>query len=150
MLLHAMKDEIKRVPALIRLHIALDPPYYTEYRVEDTVSHSISAELGALVDESDSAFRIPSVQMRVGTAAFDNTDHVYSDAYIGNRYDPSRLPLDNNYLAFRQVFWLATDRAYKTAEDAIARKRSSLKNMTQTDVLPDFSAAPAGTFGSAD
>ena len=141
-LLHAMKDEIKRVPALIRLHIALDPPYYTEYRVEDTVSHSISAELGALVDESDSAFRIPSVQMRVGTAAFDNTDHVYSDAYIGNRYDPSRLPLDNNYLAFRQVFWLATDRAYKTAEDAIARKRSSLKNMTQTDVLPDFSAAP--------
>ncbi len=142
-LLHAMKDEIKRVPALIRLHIALDPPYYTEYRVEDTVSHSISAELGALVDESDSAFRIPSVQMRVGTAAFDNTDHVYSDAYIGNRYDPSRLPLDNNYLAFRQVFWLATDRAYKTAEDAIARKRSSLKNMTQTDVLPDFSAAPA-------
>jgi hypothetical protein len=141
-LLHAMKDEIKRVPALIRLHIALDPPYYTEYRVEDTVSHSISAELGALVDESDSAFRIPSVQMRVGTATFDNTDHVYSEAYIGNRYDPSRLPLDNNYLAFRQVFWLATDRAYKTAEDAIARKRSSLKNMTQTDVLPDFSTAP--------
>ena len=141
-LLHAMKDEIKRVPALIRLHIALDPPYYTEYRVEDTVSHSISAELGALVDESDSAFRIPSVEMRVGTATFDNTDHVYSEAYIGNRYDPSRLPLDDNYLAFRQVFWLATDRAYKTAEDAIARKRSSLKNMTQTDALPDFSAAP--------
>ncbi len=141
-LLHAMKDEINRVPALIRLHIALDPPYYTEYRVEDTVSHSISAELGALVDESDSAFRIPSVQMRVGTATFDNTDHVYSEAYIGNRYDPARLPLDNNYLAFRQVFWLATDRAYKTAEDAIARKRSSLKNMTQTDVLPDFSSAP--------
>ncbi len=141
-LLHAMKDEINRVPALIRLHIALDPPYYTEYRVEDTISHSISAELGALVDESDSAFRIPSVQMRVGTATFDNTDHVYSEAYIGNRYDPSRLPLDNNYLAFRQVFWLATDRAYKTAEDAIARKRSSLKNMTQTDVLPDFSSAP--------
>ncbi|MGB6944523.1 MAG: metallopeptidase TldD-related protein [Bryobacteraceae bacterium] len=141
-LLHAMKDEIKRVPALIRLHIALDPPYYTEYRVEDTVSHSISAELGALVDESDSAFRIPSVEMRVGTATFDNTDHVYSEAYIGNRYDPTRLPLDDNYLAFRQVFWLATDRAYKTAEDAIARKRSSLKNMTQTDVLPDFSSAP--------
>jgi hypothetical protein len=137
-----MKDEIKRVPELIRLRIALDPPYYTEYRVEDTISHSISAELGALVEESDTAFRIPSVQMRVGMPSFDNTDHVYSEAYIGNRYDPTRLPMDNNYLAFRQVFWLATDRAYKTAEDAIARKRSSLKNMTQTDVLPDFSTAP--------
>ena len=44
-----MKDEIKRVSALIRL--GLDPPYYTEYRVEDTVSHSITASLGALVEE---------------------------------------------------------------------------------------------------
>jgi TldD protein len=50
--------------------------------------------------------------------------------------------MDNDYLAFRQVFWLATDRAYKTAEEAIARKRSSLKNMSQPDMLPDFSAAP--------
>ncbi len=143
LLLKAMKDEIKRVTELIRLRVSLDPPYYTEYRVEDTISHSITAELGALVEESDSAFRIPSVQMRVGTAKFDNTDHVYSGAYSGNRYDPGRLPLDNNYLAFREVFWLATDRAYKTAEDSIARKRSSLKNMSQTDVLPDFSPAPA-------
>jgi hypothetical protein len=142
LLLKAMKDEIKRVTELIRLRVSLDPPYYTEYRVEDTLSHSITAELGALVEESDSAFRIPSVQMRVGTAKFDNTDHVYSGAYSGNRYDPGRLPLDNNYLAFREVFWLATDRAYKTAEDSIARKRSSLKNMSQTDVLPDFSPAP--------
>jgi hypothetical protein len=139
-LLRAMKDEIKRVTPLIRL--GLDPPYYTEYRVEDTVSHSITASLGALLEESDSAFRIPSVEMRVGTAGFDNSDHIYSQAYAGNRYDPGRLPLDDNYLAFREVFWLATDRAYKTAQDAIARKRSSLKNMTQPDVLPDFSSAP--------
>src|SRR5580700_8497026 len=100
LLLRAMKDEIKRVSALVRL--GLDPPYYTEYRVEDTVSHTITASLGALVDESDSAFRVPSVEMRVGNATFDNTDHVYSEAYVGNRYDPGRLPLDDDYLAFRQ------------------------------------------------
>jgi len=141
-LLRAMTDEIKRVAELVRLRLSLDPPYYTEYRVEDTVSNSIAAELGAIVEENDSSFRIPSVEMRVGTANFDNTDHVYSEAYGGSRYDPGRLPLDNNYLAFRQVFWLATDRAYKTAEDAIARKRSSLKNMSQTDPLPDYSPAP--------
>ncbi len=140
-LLRAMKDEIKRVSSLIRL--GLDPPYYTEYRVEDTVSHSIMAVLGALVAENDSAFRVPSVQMRVGTASFDNTDHIFSDAFVGNRYDPGQLPLDNDYLAFRQVFWLATDRAYKTAEESIARKRSSLKNMSQPDAQPDFSQVPA-------
>jgi PmbA/TldA metallopeptidase C-terminal domain len=141
-LLRAMKDEQKRVQGLIRL--GLDPPYYVEYRVEDTISHSITAVLGALVDASDNAFRIPTVQMRVGTEDFDNTNHVYSDIYVGNRYDPARLPLDNNYLAFRHVFWLATDRAYKTAQEAIARKRSSLKNMSLPDRLPDFSkASPA-------
>ena len=140
LLLRAMKDEIKRVSSLIRL--GLDPPYYTEYRVEDTVARSIAASLGALVAEGTSAFRIPSVEMRVGTANFDNTDHIFSEAFRGNRYDPGQLPLDNNYLAFREVFWLASDRAYKTAEESIARKRSSLKNMSQPDAQPDFSQVP--------
>src|SRR5580700_10855357 len=141
LLLRAMKDEIKRVSSLIRL--GLDPPYYTEYRVEDTVSHTITASFGALVDENDSDFRVPTVQMRVGTANFDNTDHALTEAFVGDRYDPALLPLDNNYLAFREIFWLASDRAYKTAEESIARKRSSLKNMSQTEAQPDFSAAPA-------
>ena len=87
--------------------------------------------------------------MRVGSHAFDNTDHVYSDAYSGSRYDPGRLPLDDNYIGFRQVLWLATDRAYKTAEEAIARKRSSLKNVSQPEQLPDFSKAAPRALHSA-
>jgi TldD protein len=138
-LLRAMRDEIKRVGSLIRL--GLDPPYYTEYRVEDTVSHSIAASLGAIIEENDSAFRVPTVEMRVGEFHFDNTGHVSSEAFGGSRFDPGRLPLDDNYLAFRQVLWLATDRAYKTGQGAIARKRSSLKNVSQPDTLPDFSTA---------
>jgi TldD protein len=140
-LLRAMKDEMKRISGFSRL--GLDPPYYTEYRVEDTVNHSIAASLGALIEDSDSRYRIPTVTMRVGAPNFDNTDHVYSEAFVGTRFDPTHLPLDDNYLAFRQIFWLATDRAYKTAQEAIARKRSSLKNMSDPDLLPDFSAAPA-------
>lgn len=140
-LLRAMQDEMKRVAGFNRL--GLDPPYYTEFRVEDTVSHSIAASLGALIEASDSRYRIPSVQMRVGVPTFDNTDHIYSDAFIGTRFDPTHLPLDDNYLALRDVLWLATDRAYKTAQEAIARKRSSLKNMSDPDLLPDFSSAPA-------
>ena len=37
------------------------------------------------------------------------------------------------------MLWLATDRAYKAAEEAIARKRSSLKNVNVTEQLPDYS-----------
>jgi hypothetical protein len=139
-LLRAMKDELKRSSELTRL--GLQQPYYMEYRAEDTVSFAMSASLGALMEAGSSEYRVPTVRIRVGSYDFDNTNHIYSEAYVGTRYDPERLPLDDNYIAFREVYWLATDRAFKTAQDAIARKRSSLKNMSLPDALPDFSKAP--------
>jgi len=138
-LLKAMKDELVRSRELVSL--GLEPPYFMEYRVEDTVSSTITASLGALIGARESAFRAPTVRVRVGNYNFDSTDHVYSEAYLGSRYDPGELPLDNDYLALRHAFWLATDRAFKTGQDAIARKRSSLKNINVPDPLPDFSKA---------
>jgi TldD protein len=139
-ILRAMKDELARSQQL-RI-VNLDPAYFFEYRVEDTQSFSAVASLGALISSSDSQTRIPLVRVRVGDYNFDNANHVYSDAYAGPRYDSS-LPRDDNYRAFRQELWLATDREFKTAEDAIARKRSSLKNITLPDPWPDFSKAPS-------
>ena len=139
-LLRAMKDELERSK---QLHLAnLDTPYFIEYRVEDTVSHSIGATLGALIESSESAYRIPSVKVRVGNYTFDNTNHVLSDAYSGGRFDAGNLSLENDYIGFRHVLWLATDRAYKTAAEAIARKQSSLKNVSLPEQLPDFSKVP--------
>jgi hypothetical protein len=139
--LRAMKDELNRSRQL-RI-VSLDAPYFIEYRVEDVNVFSVDAVLGALVSSEQALLRILSVKVRVGDYVFDNTNHLYSDAYTGSRYDPERLPIENDYRAFRQVLWLATDRAYKTAEESIARKRSSLKNMNVTEQLPDFSKAPA-------
>jgi hypothetical protein len=140
LLLRAMKDEMHRSRDL-RI-ISLDLPYFTEYRVADESNFSVRASLGALVASGESTVRLPLVSVRVGDYAFDNTDHIYSEAYSGSRYDPDQLSLDGDYLGFRHDLWLATDRAYKTAEDAIARKRSSLKNMNLPDQIPDFSKAP--------
>lgn len=142
-ILRAMKDEMERSRQL-RI-VSLDAPYFFEFRVEDTAATSIVASLGALVGSNQTTHRIPKVRVRVGDYAFDNSDHIFSDAYTGSRYDPEQLTTDNDYLALRQVLWLATDRAYKTAEEAIARKRATLKNMNQTDQLPDFSKSPAET-----
>jgi hypothetical protein len=138
--LRAMKDEIERSRQL-RI-VSLDAPYYIEYRIEDVSVFSASASLGALISSDQNVLRVPTVKVRVGDYTFDNTNHLYSDAYTGSRYDPEQLPVENDYRAFRQVLWLATDRAYKTAEESIARKRSSLKNMNVTEQLPDFSKAP--------
>lgn len=140
-LLRAMEDELHRSRDL-RI-ISLDLPYFFEYRVADESNFSVRASLGALVASGQSTVRLPLVSVRVGDYAFDNTNHIYSEAYSGSRYDPDQLSLDGDYLGYRHELWLATDRAYKTAEDAIARKRSSLKNMNLPDQMPDFSKAPA-------
>ncbi len=139
--LRSMKDELERSRQL-RI-VSLDAPYFIEYRVEDVHGFSAAATLGALISSNQSVLRVPTVKVRVGDYVFDNTNHIYSESYSGSRYDPEQLPVEDDYRAFRQVLWLATDRAYKTAEEAIARKRSSLKNMNVTQQLPDFSRAAA-------
>jgi len=139
-ILRAMKDELERSRQL-RI-VSLDAPYFFEYRVEDASVYTAAATLGALIGTNTSALRIPVVKVRVGDYAFDNTNHIYSDFYAGSRYDSNQLPLENDYMALRQVLWLATDRSYKTAADAIARKRASMKNMNLPEQLPDFSKAP--------
>ncbi len=140
-LLRAMKDELARSRQL-RI-ISLDPPYFFEYRVAEERTYAVNASLGALIATNETTIRFPLIKVRVGDYTFDNTDHIFSDAYSGSRYDSDQLPLDQNYLAFRDALWLGTDRVYKTAEDAIARKRASVKNMNLPDQLPDFSKAPA-------
>ncbi|MDQ6759059.1 MAG: metallopeptidase TldD-related protein [Acidobacteriota bacterium] len=138
-ILKAMRDELARSQSL---GIAgLDRPYYLETWVEDADTVSITASLGALVTSNHTPVRVQRVRVRVGDYAFDNTNHVYSDYYTGSRYDPEQLPVENSYQAMRQVLWLATDRAYKAAEEAIARKRSSLKNVNAAEQLPDYSKA---------
>ena len=138
-LLRAMLDEMARTRQLRILDLAV--PYYVEYRVEDANTLEIQATLGALVASGQTAQRIPTVRVRVGDYKLDNTNYVYSDARGGDRFDSDKLPLENNYEVLRQAFWLGTDRAYKAAEEALARKRSAMKSVTLPDQLPDYSAA---------
>jgi len=135
-ILKAMNDEMQRSKTL-RLP-GLDAPYYVEYLIEDADMVGISASLGALMSDVHSPLRIQEVKVRVGNYDFDNTDYVFSDAFRGARYDSTRLPIDSNYPALRNILWLATDRAFKTAEEGIARKKSALKNLSVPDALPDY------------
>jgi predicted Zn-dependent protease len=135
-ILRAMKDEIGRSRLL---NVAnLDVPYYVEYALDDVQNLTVTASLGGLVSVGNSRVRLPHTRVRVGDYKFDNTNYVYSDYFSGSRYDPDALPLDDNYGVLRRALWLSTDRAFKTAVEAIARKRAALKNITQTDDLPDF------------
>lgn len=138
-ILKAMKDEMQRSRTL-RLP-GLESPYYTEYMIEDADALAFSATLGALLGTTYTPLRIQEVKVRVGDYGFDNTNYIFSDAFRGARYDTEQLPLETNYGGLRHILWLATDRAFKTAEEGIARKKSALKNVSLPDPLPDFSKA---------
>jgi TldD protein len=137
-LLQALRDEMQRSMTLKLQN--LEPPYYISYELDDVREVTASATLGGLLGSNEGHFRVPHVHVRVGDPKFDNTNYVGSGFNFGPRYDV-RLPLDNSYQLVRQDLWLATDQAYKSALEAISRKRAALKNISVTEQLSDFAPA---------
>jgi predicted Zn-dependent protease len=134
LVLKAMRDEMRHSQDLSSVN--LDKPYYFSYTIEDGDSFDASASLGGLVAASSTRFREPRIQVRVGSYQFDNTNYVGT-----NRDFTSRFPLESSYMVLRRYLWLATDQAYKSAVEAMARKRAALKNMTAGEPIPDFGHA---------
>lgn len=139
-ILKAIKAEIERSKPM---SIAGGQPiYFIECDMDDVHALSVQASMGGLLNARSSAFRLPSVKVRIGDKTFDNTNYIFSDLAQGSRFDQGQLPLDDNIPALRHNYWLAIDRAYKAALEAIGRKKAALRNVTQAEVLPDFSDAP--------
>jgi len=139
--LKAMHDELQHSQGLDSVH--LEKPYFISYTVEDGESFGAVASLGGIIGKTESRFRVPRVQLRVGSYQFDNTNYVGSGASFGSRYDIDRFPLEDSYTVLRRYLWLATDQSYKAAVETLARKRAALKNMSAGEPLADFAhAAP--------
>lgn len=140
-ILRAMRDELERSRQLRMVGGGDDSPYFFGYDVTDADEFQIAAVLGSPISVTRVHFRVPQVEVRVGSYDFDNTGHIFSGRYTGERYDGS-FPLDNDYLTLRDAIWLATDTAFKTAIESMSRKRAALNAAAaQTEKLPDFSRA---------
>jgi TldD protein len=140
--LKAMRDEMERSRQL-RIAGGADAPYYFSYSLTDAENLRISASLGSVFSVNRQRFRSPSVEVRVGSYDFDNTNHQFTGYYAGSRYDQN-WPLDDNYENFRDTLWLGTDVAFKAALESMARKKASLKNAAApAEALPDFSRSAA-------
>jgi hypothetical protein len=138
--LKAMRAEMERSREL-RTVGGQDLPYFFSYDLTDSENLHISASMGSIVNVQSAHAKIPSIEVRVGGYDFDNTGHIFSGAYSGTRYDGS-WPLDDNYEALRDAFWLGTDRAYKAALESMGRKRASLNSAAaQSEKLADYSKA---------
>ena len=136
--LQAMHDEVERSRNLAIS--SLEKPYFIEYGMDEAETFAVSASLGGLLTKRRDHFRSPQVEVRVGDYKFDNTN--YAGRFGGgSQYDLSRFPLENAYPVLRRYLWLETDSAYKSAVEAISRKRAALKNLTQSEQLNDFAHA---------
>ena len=137
-ILQALIEELERSKSLKLSN--LPSPYFIEYALDDTYSVSAICVLGALVASNATRARLPRVQLRVGSNEFDSGNYVYSQ-FFGGRMSGGRIPIEAGPLVLRREYWLATDRAYKGALQAIARKRAALQNVTQQEKMNDFAKA---------
>jgi hypothetical protein len=137
-ILRAMYEELTRSRNLRLMGLA---PYFIEYGVEDQEATSVSASLGGVLNARQNTIRMPIVKLRVGSYEMDQTNQIFAGIYSGSRYDSDYLPLDDNIPLIRQTLWLATDRAFKSAVEAMSAKQQILKVANVTEMLPDFEKA---------
>jgi hypothetical protein len=138
-MLQAMHDELERSGKMTLNN--LEAPYFVEYLIDESENFSVSASLGGLVSRRHDRFREPEIHVRVGDYKFDNTNFGGGGPNFASRYDLGRFPLENSYPLLRRYLWLETDSAYKSAVEAISRKRAAVRNLQQNDQLNDFAHA---------
>lgn len=139
-ILRAMLAEINRSKTLQLMGLL---PYFIEYSAEDQEQTVVNATLGGVTNARQTRNRMPMVTVRVGSYEMDQTNQLYSNIYSGSRYDNDFLPLDENVELMRQNFWLATDRAYKSAVESMSAKQQILKSINVTEkLLPDNQPMP--------
>jgi predicted Zn-dependent protease len=125
-------------------------PYYIEYRVTEIDQFDASAVFGALRNQQHNHGRLLRVVVRVGDYK--------QDSFFGTGEGSIDLvPSDDDVFAIRHRIWLATDRAYKAASEALSAKQAALKQLKVDEPVDDFAKAspleavePLARFSSTD
>lgn len=141
-LLRAMTDEMTRAVKELRLE-NLPRPYYLDQTVIESDTFSGIAVFGGLARARRQRSRSQILGVRVGDYGFDNTNFPGGQQ---RAYDVYSLPLEDDYATLRRHFWLAADEAYKSAVEALARKRASLRNISLPVQLNDFARQEAAEY----
>ena len=131
--LRAMQKELERSKSQLKLE-QMAAPYYIDYRVVDLDGYLAEAAFGALRSNLRSRFRVVRVVVRVG-------DYKQDSFFRQGEGVADYMPLDDDELALRHLLWLATDRAYKAATEALAAKQAQLKQLTIEHPVDDFAHA---------
>ncbi len=147
--LRALREEMERSTAKLKMD-NVPAPYYIEYRVTEVDQFEASAVFGALRNQERNHARLLRVVVRVG-------DYKQDSFYGSGEGTIDLVPSDNDVYAIRHRIWLATDRAYKAASEALSAKQAALKQLKVDEPVDDFAKAtpveavePLARFSSTD
>ncbi len=132
-LLSALKEEMQRSKAHLKME-NVAAPYYIEYRVTELDAFEASALFGALRIQQRGAARFLRVVVRIG-------DYKQDSYYGTGEGTVDMVPTDDDLYAIRHRVWLATDRAYKAAGEALSAKQAALKQFKVDEPVDDFAQA---------
>ena len=143
-LITILKDEIQREFAALKSKA--DPsPYFLAYEVTDDDTASVSASMGALLEETRNHQRGFDTTVRVGSPKFDNY-HPYGGSPA--RFTTfSSLSLDDDADQIRRALWSQTDQVYRLASRRFLQLKTDnqlLAQQAQQDA--DFSSEEAATY----
>jgi TldD protein len=117
-------------------------PYFLSYAVSDSDSISMSAQFGAIVGSNENRRRIADVQVRLGTAAQDNTHGDHRNSALTT----VPLPLTEDGEALARSLWFATNRGYAKALDSYLKVQTEQQvRAKEEDGSADFSSEKAAT-----
>ena len=139
-LLRALQEEMERSKAQLKMD-NVAAPYYIEYRVTELEAFDASAVFGALRTQQRGRGRLLRVVVRIG-------DYKQDSYYGAGEGAVDLVPLDDDMYAIRHRVWLATDRAYKAAGEALSAKQAALKQLKVDEPVDDFApATPLAAIG---
>jgi TldD protein len=117
-------------------------PYFLSYAVSDADSIAMSAQFGAIVGSNESRRRVADVQVRLGTAAEDNTHGDHRNSALTT----VPLPLTDDGAALARSLWFATNRGYAKALDGYLKVKTEQQvRAKEEDGSADFSNEKAAT-----
>ncbi|MBI5525675.1 MAG: TldD/PmbA family protein [Deltaproteobacteria bacterium] len=122
--LKALEDELARSMDKLKTE-DFSAPYFIAYTIRDTESVDIAGRFGAVTQSAANRGRNMHVDVRVGGYGFDNSSDKgdYDFSWSTGYRTPRSVPLDNDPLSIRNVFWLVTDEEYKAAQSAYLKKK---------------------------
>lgn len=115
-------------------------PYFMSYAVADASSVNMAASFGAITSSTQSHRRIADIQVRLGTAAQDNTHGDHRTSALTT----VPLPLADDRAAIARSLWFATNRGYGKALDGFLKVKTEQQvRAREEDASADFSKESA-------